>query len=119
MVRLLAVLFRSEIVGIFEINGIDGAQGNEFQDLHGIGLCRLQLVQLVLVDPNILLLGYLIPLHEFIIIDVALADRTKPLLLDAASTWSMQLVEMDVLFVRSEERRVGKSVALGVRRYSI
>lgn len=59
------------------------------------------MVQIVLADAHVLILRNIIPLDQFIIIDIALAHRAKMLLLDTTPAGRMQLIEVDILLIES------------------
>ncbi len=59
----------------------------------------MQLIQLLLTDADILIFGHFVALHQLVIVHVPLANRAKALLLDAAATGVVQLIEVDILFI--------------------
>ncbi len=99
LVGFFSLLLRTEIVRAFEIDRIDGAQRHELKNLHGVALRRLQPVQLVRIDADILILGDFVAFHQFFVLHLALTRGAVPLLFDSAAAGRMQLVEVNVLLV--------------------
>src|SRR5262249_40549170 len=95
-VGLLAALVGAEVVRLLEVDGIDAGQGHEAGDVDGLGGLALQSLQLLVLDPDVLVLGELVALDEGGALHRLVAAGTERLLADARAALGVQEIEADV-----------------------
>jgi hypothetical protein len=92
-VGLLAAFVRLKIIRGLEVDRIDLVGFNEFQDLHRLCGLRLNLLQFVRLNDDVLALAILIAFNNFVSFQHAVLSRTDQLLLHANIVFAMQLVK--------------------------
>ena len=88
-------VFRREVIGGIEVEWIHLIQFHELQDLHHARRGRLDLVELLFVEQNVLILFVFVALHNLGPFHVAIADGTKQGLLETGMALLVELVETD------------------------
>ena len=89
-IRFLTALIRTEIIGLLEIDRVNGIQRYKLLNLHNF-ICRLlHRLQFLIRNLYIVVAAHLVPLHDFIAWDVLLVNRTVEMLLNSTAVRLMQ-----------------------------
>src|SRR5262245_59893167 len=94
-IRLVAALVRPEEIRPLEVDRIDRLERHELGDVDHLRGVALELLQLVVGDPHILVLRELVAAHERRAIHDLVVHRAEGLLLDARAALGVQHVEGD------------------------
>ena len=95
LISLHAGILRSDVIGGIEVEWIHLIQFHELQDLHHARRGRLDLVELLFVEQNVLILFVFVALHNLGPFHVAIANGTKQGLLETRMALFVKLVETD------------------------
>ncbi len=103
-IRTTARLFGHHVVRRFEIHGIDVAGLHEFEDLHGLGGLRLDLLDLVGLDHDVLIFAKLVALDDVTAVDHDIFRLTNVLLFEPRLVRPVQHVEGNAAAARSRKQ---------------
>ena len=95
------------VIRRLEIDGIDVAGLHEFEDLHGLGGLRLDLLDLVGLDDDVFVLAELVALHDVGAVDDLAIRLTNVLLLEPRLVGAMEHVEGNAAAARTRKQAHG------------
>src|SRR5690606_5239188 len=92
-VRAVAALVRPDVVDLVQVDPLDLLEGHEFDDVHGPFALRLQRLQLLVRERDVLPPGELVALHHVLALDLLAVLRADVLLPQARAALLVQPVE--------------------------
>src|SRR5260370_12934982 len=95
LICLHSSVFRRHVIGGIEVERIHLTELHELQDFHDARGGRLDLVEFLFAEQDILILFVFVALHNFRPFDVSIANGTKQWLLETRMALFVELVETD------------------------